>query len=153
VVACERFGMIGRLASVPLALSMICGCSSWRAVEPPPAVAAAAQKPPLHVRVTTLDGREYELSQAAVVGDSLVGTGRLLGEIPWDASAHDRAVLAAAQKLMPRALALADIRTMEMLRSDPKKTILMLAGVGLVAVIVLAAASYPVFGGGGISLE
>jgi hypothetical protein len=115
-----------RLFAVLLAASLASGCSTWQAVRQPPAVAAAVQKQPMHVRVTTLDGREIEMKGAEIVGDSLIGKTARPTRVAWDATVAD------APKGPPGgtrvAVALADVRSLAAKQVDTWST---LVGLGI----------------------
>lgn len=60
--------------AVPVALLHLFSCTAWVIREGPPASTLAATGD--GVRVTTTDGRRFELARARVEGDSLVGERR-----------------------------------------------------------------------------
>jgi ferric-dicitrate binding protein FerR (iron transport regulator) len=115
----SRFASISRLKALAMTALLLGGCSTWRMQGQAPATAVSATASPPHVRVTLLDGTRLEMYQAAVQGDSLV-------EVDPDA-------------WPPRiAVALSDIRALEVRTHSGGKTTLLVAGiaVGLLALWV-----------------
>jgi hypothetical protein len=93
---------------------ILVGCSTWAtSTDPVPGVVAAHQGD--HVRVVTDGSSAYDLYDAQTVGDSLVGR----------SGAGDR-----------HAVALADIQSMQVQKTDGLKTGLLMGGI-LVAVLVV----------------
>jgi hypothetical protein len=110
-------------------------------------VAAPAQKQPMHVQLTMLDGRRFEFVETTVVGDSLVGQGKVLGEIPWDAPERERRARRSVEPTQ-MTVVLNEIRTLQTLQLDSGKTVLTLAGLALVAAILVALVSLDLPSGG-----
>jgi hypothetical protein len=122
-----RFDPSSRIIAVVLAASLTGGCSAWRAAEQPPATAAAAQHGPMHVRVTTADGRRIELEAAVVAGDSLIGRASKPAGATWDASVP-RSSLGDARI----AVALQDVCKLETLEPDGGTTVLLVLSAAIV---------------------
>ena len=109
-------------------------CMSWK-TQPVSPEQVVAQKPD-QVRVTLASGSRILVVQPTIAGDSLIG-------VPPVGS--DSAL--SAQRL---AVALSDVRSVEVQRVNAGKTALLIGGVGVTALVVIAAATYdgPFKGGG-----
>ena len=98
-------------------------CTSWKEINPPVEPALATERPS-EVRVTLADGNEIQLSSPVIRSDSLkwlklAGTGE---EQPvWGS------------------VALSDVQAIEVKQSDAVKTTLLVVGVGVLAVLGIAA--------------
>ena len=96
------------------------GCTSWKTQSAAPADAIA---PGDHVRVTRADGSILELTKATVVGDSLSG--------------HSPAAKDSSSRTT---VPLADVQSVAVNRVSGGKTLLLVGGLGLTAMLVAAAA-------------
>jgi hypothetical protein len=101
---------------------VLAGCTTWKTQSAPPAEVIARNNGD-HVRVTRFDGSILELTKAAVSGDSLFG--------------H---VTGAKDSLSRTTIPLADVQSVAVRRISPGKTALLLAGFGVTAILVGAAA-------------
>lgn len=109
-----------RTVVIPVALlSFLSACHKWVPVKDPVA-ASITQKRPEQVRVTTTDDERFVLKAPSVEGDTLSGV---------EANAE------------PRAIALADIATIERRKSDAVATTLVVVGTAFAALLVLAIAA------------
>ncbi|HJR16014.1 MAG TPA: hypothetical protein VJ808_04105 [Gemmatimonadales bacterium] len=121
--------MLPRFTSVRVAamitLAQVAGaCMSWQTQEASPEQ-LLAENPPDQVRVTRADGSTVLIVKPLISGDSLTGT------LPGSAPDSGR----------PLSLPLADVRSVEVRRVNAGRTALLVAGLGLTAVAVVAAAS------------
>ncbi len=98
----------------------LAGCTSWKTQSAAPADAIA---PGDHVRVTRADGSTLELTRASVSGDSLSG--------------HPSA---AKDSTSRTTIPLADVQSVALNRVSGGKTVLLVGGLGLTAMLVAAAA-------------
>jgi hypothetical protein len=129
----RAYALLGRITLLA-ALGLHAGaCMSWKTqpVSPDQVVA----KNPDQVRVTLGNGSRIVVARPTIIGDSLIGTAP--GSDPKPA--------------MPRrVIPLSDIRSVQVQRVNAGKTALLIAGVGVTAVAVIAAATWdgPLGGGG-----
>jgi hypothetical protein len=116
-----------RAVSVLLLAAYLPACTSFQSTSQPLAELTAPPKPVNKVRVTTTAGRAIEVDAPRVVNDTLFGSA-------WTAGSGGKQVTEAV------ALPLADIRTVEVKKSDGTTTALLLVGiVGVVALLAVAA--------------
>jgi hypothetical protein len=116
---------VSRSRSFPIRLAIGCmlgaaGCTSWKTQSAAPADAIASGD---HVRVTRADGSTLELTRAAVSGDSLSG--------------HSPAAKDSSSRTT---VPLADVQSVAVNRLSGGKTMLLVGGLGLTAMLVAAAA-------------
>lgn len=96
--------------------ALLVGCSTWAAsADPVPDVVAAHQGD--HVRVKTAGKPAFDLHDVETVGDSLVGR----------SGAGDR-----------HAVALADIESVQVQKTDTAKTGLLMGGILVVGIVLIA---------------
>lgn len=121
----RNYGLTSRiLASVMLGLQAG-ACMSWKTqpVSPDQVVA----RNPDQVRVTLASGSRIVVTHPTIVGDSLIGAPAGSDSTP------------SAERL---AVALSDVRSVEVQRVNAGKTALLIGGVGLTALVVIAAATW-----------
>jgi hypothetical protein len=111
-----------RAVSALLLAAYLPACTSFQATSQPLTELTAPPKPVDKVRVTTTAGAQLEVDAPRVVNDTLFGSS-------WTAEAGGKQTTEAV------ALPLADIRTVEVKKSDGTTTLLVI--VGIVAVVVL----------------
>lgn len=115
------------------AILLVCyvpACAGWRTQSAAPEQVIAT-KHPERVRITRQDGSRVELLQPLIEADSVAGR---------DAGASG------PDSLKPRvAVALADVRTVELHQTKTAETLLLVGAAGLLIVAVIAAASEPLF--------
>ena len=109
---------------IPAAVVALSGCMSWRSETMSPAQLIATRKPPV-VRVTRTDSSKVILRDPEVAGDTLYG--RLQSSL--NDSLGDRT-----------GIPLAGIHNIATHKSDPTKTTLLIAGIGVVTFGALCAA-------------
>ena len=129
--ACLRRNSIAFRATAAILLACyLPACTGWRTQSAAPEQVMTT-KHPERVRITRQDGSRVELLQPVIEADSV--TGRDAG-----ASGPD--------SLKPRvAVALADIRTVELHQTKTAETLLLVGAAGLLIAAVIAAASEPLF--------
>ena len=98
-------------------------CTSWKEVKPPVEAALATERPS-EVRVTLVDGKRFEPSSPVIRSDSL----------KWLKVAGS-----GAQPSVWGSVALSDVRSIEVRQSDAVETTLLVLGVGVLAVLGIAA--------------
>ena len=98
----------------------LAGCTSWKTQSAAPADAIA---PGDHVRITRGDGSTLDLTKATVTGDSLSG--------------HPSAAKDSSSRTT---IPLADVKSVALNRVSGGKTVLLVGGLGLTAMLVAAAA-------------
>lgn len=109
------------------ALLLLSACTSWQARTAPTAAGASDTASLGHrVRVETSSGASYELVDAAVVHDSVVGL---------SAQSHQRV-----------ALALSDVRSTQTRRFSALRTTGLVVGLGAVAFVIALAAAVAAVG-------
>ena len=136
-----RSSLAGRAVAVLLAASLVSGCTAWKTSKQPPAQAVAARKEPPRVRVTTYDGRHVEMRKAVVSGDSLAGYASGAQAAAFDTLLGGQVKKASGSPVRV-AVALAEIQKLEILQGDAVKTVLLVAGIGIViAVLAVAVAT------------
>ncbi len=132
-----RDSLLRRYVALGLSLSFslqVSGCTSWQAQTRPP-TEVLTTKSYTSVRVTRLDGTRALVYNPRVVNDTLVG-------FPLPETEKFRGD--------PVSIPATEIRYLEVNKTDAGKTILLVAGVGLVLVLIAAAASAASdLGGGG----
>ncbi len=124
----SRFLRLGRArvtgAFIPAAaLLSLSACMSWRSEPVSPAHLISTKKPPV-VRVTRLGSSKVILEDPEVARDTLYGRPR--------SSSGDKVA-------GPAAIALADIEKVEIYKSDPGKTLLLVGGIGMVTLAIFCA--------------
>jgi len=126
----RRDAIAFRATAAILLASYLPACTGWHAQSTTPEQVLTT-KHPERVRVTRQDGFRIELLQPVIEADSVVGR---------DARA------AGPDSLKPRvAVALADIRTVELHQTKAAETVLLVGAVGLLVAAAIAAASGPLF--------
>ena len=126
----RRNSIAFRATAAILLACFLPACTGWRTQSATPEQVMTT-KHPERVRITRQDGTRVELLQPVIEADSV--TGRDAG-----ASGPD--------SLKPRvAVALADIRTVELHQTKTAETLLLVGGAGLLIAAVIAAASEPLF--------
>jgi hypothetical protein len=127
-------GLTGRIILAVIVGLPAGGCTTWKTQAAAPEQIMARE--PDQVRVTLGSGIRNVMARPSIVGDSLIGS--LPGPDP-------RRI---AQRM---AVPLADVRSIEVQRVNAGRTALLIAGVGITALAVIAAATYdePFVGGGG----
>jgi hypothetical protein len=121
--ACAVMGRFTLLAAFGLQAT---GCLSWKRQTVSPDQVLARN--PTQVRVRLGNGGRLVVAQPTIIGDSLIGA--RAGTVPPNAAP-------------PRlAVALADIQSLEVQRVNGGKTALLIAGLGITALVVIAAATY-----------
>ncbi|MGW8282271.1 MAG: hypothetical protein ACWGON_03120 [Gemmatimonadota bacterium] len=101
-------------------------CTSWKTVKPP-VVSTLKSKQPDKVRVTMPDGSEFEVVGPRIVADSLIG----VAPVTRDSNENPRI-----------AVALGDVRGVEVNETDAVKTVGLLIGLGTLVALGVAIASY-----------
>ena len=120
---------VSNLISVLLLAAYLPACTSFQATGQPLADLTAPPQPVNKVRVTTTAGRAIEVDAPRVVNDTLFGSA-------WTAGSGGRQVAEAV------ALPLADIRTVEVKKSDGTTTALVIVGVvGVIALLAVVSAN------------
>lgn len=112
------------LAYLPVA------CGTWKNKGRPP---EALDSKPAEIRVTLRDGRQTNITQPHIVGDSLVGTKRISG----------------SREAERVAFLTTDVTKIEVNEISAARVGLLVAGVGVTVLVVMAAASGGGGGGGG----
>ena len=112
-----------RVVSLLLLAAYLPACTSYQATTQPVAELTAAPKPPEHLRVTTTDGAQIDVNDPRVANDTLYGS-------TWTTGAGGE------QRAGVMTIPLADIRTVEVRKSDGTKTLLLVGG--FVAVTLIA---------------
>jgi len=112
--------MLGRRAVAALLLTLyLPSCTFWTATETPLPELTGTATPPALVRVTTLEGEEFELQDPRVHNDTLIG-----GAVPDTGWVF---------------LALTDIKKVELRKKSALKTgVLVVLAAGLVVAIIAA---------------
>jgi hypothetical protein len=126
-------------ASVLLA-SYLSACTGYHTQEATPQEVVTTKHPD-QVRITRQDGAQIELLQPVIQGDSLIGReARAPDSLQAQAFGVAQGQTAAGpDSLKPRvAIALADIKTVEVEQADPLKTVLLVGAVGLLIVAIAA---------------
>jgi len=119
-----------RVVSVLLLVAYLPACTSYQATTQPVAELTAAPKPPEHLRVTTADGAQIDVNAPRVVNDSLYGTTAVTGA---RGEPTTRAV----------AIPLANVRTVEVRKSDGTSTMMLVVGVvGALVLLGVAAGNW-----------
>ena len=128
------------LAALLLSCVVAAGCGTWKSKNQAPAVVVNTAKVPPHVRLTLKDGRQLEVYDAVIQGDSLVGKGPDKGMQTY--------VSGNREWLRPDrvAVALEDVRTLEVRGTSTGKTIALFSTIAL-----LIAASFAIAVGSGLS--
>lgn len=117
-----------RLAALVLLTLYLPACSRWmEQSQPVPQV--VAEKRPAELRLHLRDGRQVDLRDPRVEGDSLVGRERLAQARQTRAPEYSRA-----------AYALAEIQRYEAKQADTGKTWMTVAVIVVVSIVVIAAA-------------
>jgi len=98
-------------------------CTSWKEVKPPVEAALATERPS-EVRVRLVDGKEFEPSAPVIRSDSLKWL-KLAGS--------------GSQPPVWGSVALSDVQSIEVKQSDAVETTLLVVGVGVLAVLGIAA--------------
>lgn len=111
-------------ATVLLALYLP-ACSRW-AEQSQPVPQVVAEQRPAELRLFLRDGRQVDLGEPRVEGDSLVGRERIAQAVSTGAPTHGRA-----------AYALGDIQRFETKEADAGKTWLVVAVIAAVALVVI----------------
>ena len=101
-------------------------CTSYQATTQPVAELTAAPKPPSKLRVTTTDGAVVEVDEPRVANDTLYGS-------TWTTGAGGK------QSAGVMTIPIANIRTVEVRKSDGTKTVLLVGGI-VVGLVLLSAA-------------
>ncbi|HMA40644.1 MAG TPA: hypothetical protein VKP10_11230 [Gemmatimonadales bacterium] len=96
-------------------------CTAWHLTSAPPQEVIAA-KQPVKVRIVRQDRSRVELSQPKVEADSIVGTN-------WDVKPGSPPSRAA--------IALADVRTVEVRETDTGRIIALVVGVGSIIALIV----------------
>jgi len=104
--------MIRFLAAIVLVTALF-GCATWK----PTRIASRAHDLPDPIRVTLADGRQVELARPHAEGDSLRGLGR---------------------KGVPVAIALADVKRVERLKTDPGVVVVAILAILTIGFVALA---------------
>ncbi len=104
-------------------------CASWKKQPADPAALLDREHPPRRIRLTLADGSRVVIEDPALRGDSLVGLTKVTIQHvdPWD-----------EKRDVNGAVALADIREVEIRKVSPGKTLLLVAG-GVGATVIIAA--------------
>jgi hypothetical protein len=129
-----------QVASLVVTALVFGSCFTYRRVGQPPAEVLA--KNPGDIRVTLADGKRIALRKPHLEGDSLVGTRIILSA----AERHDPDVIAMGPRV---AVALANVKSMEVSRFNAGATLLATAGFAALVVAVAAAISLQNLGGFG----
>lgn len=117
-----------RLAALILLALYLPACSRWmEQTQPVPRV--VAEKRPAELRLHLRDGRQVDLRDPRVEGDSLVGRERLAQTRQTRAPEYSRA-----------AYALAEIQRYEAKEADTGKTWMTVAVIVVISIVVIAAA-------------
>ena len=139
----SRFVATRWLTALAMAGLLLGGCSTWRMQGQAPATAISATPSPPHVRITLRDGTMLEAYDTVVRGDSLIGVGP--ADSPRDTIMYGRFV--ALPVSHPRiAVALSDIRTLEIRTHSGGRTALLVTGITVVlfvAAVIVAMAADP----------
>jgi hypothetical protein len=113
--------VVGVMAALTLGVAAG-GCTAWKTESGRPGEVVAEKKPD-RVRVNRYDGNTVELAQPLIAGDSLSGYGR---------NSPDSARVS---------MALSDVQSVSIQRVDAGKTAVLIAGLGVTAIAVIAAAT------------
>jgi hypothetical protein len=129
----RTYAVMGRFTLLAAFGLQATGCLSWK--RQTVATDQILARNPTQVRVRMGNGDRLVVMQPTIIGDSLIGA--RAGTVPPNAAP-------------PRlAVALADIQSLEVQRVNGAKTALLIAGLGVTALVVIAAATYDgPFGGG-----
>jgi hypothetical protein len=135
----SQFVAMRWLTALVMTVLLLGGCSSWRMQGQAPATVVSTSKKPPDVRVTLQDGSKLEVDRATVEGDSLVG---IAPDTKTETKAWDVARTPTSQpgEAGRVALALSDIRAIEIRAFDGKKTVLVV--VGTYVLVTLAGAVF-----------
>lgn len=115
------YRIVGWVALAAFGLS----CSTWKSPEVPPAQ-VVTERHPDHVRVQRMSGDAIEIWGPQIAGDSLIGT---------------RKHVEAGDTTGRVAVALADIRQLEVRGTSAGKTVLLAVGIGVGALLIVAVAA------------
>lgn len=110
-----------RAATLLVLTCVLPACTAWHLKSAPPQQVITA-KQPIKVRIARQDGRGIELSQPEIEGDSIVGTN-------WDVKPGSPPSRAA--------IALADVRTVEVRETDTGRIIALVVGVGSIIALIV----------------
>jgi len=116
-----------RAVSILLLITYLPACTSFQSTSQPLTELTAPPKPVKTVRVVTTAGTSIEVDAPRVVNDTLLGSA-------WTAGSGGR------QTAEPVAVPLADIRAVEVKKTDGTTTALVLVGVAAVVVLIGVAA-------------
>lgn len=114
-----------RAATLLVLTCLLPACTAWHLKSAPPQEVIAA-KQPVKVRIVRQDRSRVELSQPKVEADSIVGTN-------WDVKPGSPPSRAA--------IALADVRTIEVRETDTRRTIAAVGFVGTIITFIVAFSS------------
>jgi hypothetical protein len=115
-----------RVVSLLLLAAYLPACTSFRPAPEPLTALNAGSKPVKQVRVVTTNGAQIDVNAPRVANDTLFGT-------TWMTGPGGKQVSEAV------AISVADLRTVEVRRSDGGKTALLIGGI-VVGMILLSAA-------------
>ena len=116
-----------RVVSALMLAAYLPACTIFHATTQPLAEVTAGPTPPEHLRVTTNDGAVVEVDEPRVANDTLYGS-------TWTTGAGGK------QSAGVMTIPIADIRTVEVRKSDGTKTILLVVGI-VGGMLILSAAS------------
>ncbi len=116
-----------RMVSLLLLAAYLPACTSYQPTTQPLAELTASPKPLEHVRVTTVAGATLTVDAPRVVDDSLFGTTVVIKK--------------GAPTTQPVAMPLADIRTVQVRKSDGTATMVLVVGIVGAAVLIGVATS------------
>ncbi len=108
----------GQFLSLLLLVSYLSACTSWQ-VQSAPTTSVLTKYAGKDVRVTTVDGRRIKIQRPTVSADTVFGRGKDTTSV---------------------AIPLPEVREVAVKRTDVPRTALLLVGIGVVGVIVTAAA-------------
>ena len=131
--------MARRVLASLLVVLTLAGCSSWRPVRAPLAAGLAGPEAPRSVRVRLVDGTSFDLGQPSVTADSLRGQ-RVIGV--------DYIGRSSITRTEAHAVALAEVRVIEVKHHDGAKTALVVIGSVLFVAAALAVWVGSSLGGG-----
>ena len=135
----SRFACARRLTALMMTALLLGGCSTWRMQGQAPATVVSSSEKPRDFRVTLQDGRKLEVCRAILDGDSLVGSAPdpQPKTKTWDVPGAPTPQPAQAVRV---AVALSDIRAIEIRAFNGGKTVLLITG--MVALVGVAYAAF-----------
>lgn len=125
---------LGRTARLLLA-ALLLNCTTWRAQTAPPPQDALPHGKVREARVWLADSTVARLGAAYVAGDTLWG-------VPGSRGRSDALPATVASPEPPIGISLSEVRRIEVRKTDPVKTALLIVGVGAAVALAIGAIAY-----------